>query len=136
MRTKLPRNAVPTIYSWVNHGANVFLNAYTTPINLQMTPRHKPTIITRQERNHTRHIIRAPKPPQRRLLLKLIQSLLTPSLLEPWSGIDDARVNRVHADRVLAQFLRSGQCDTAECEFAGTVGDEARHAAQAGNGAA
>jgi hypothetical protein len=111
-------------------------NAHTPPINLQMTARHKLTIITRQKRHHTRHIIRMPKPTQRRLLLQLLQLLLAPAILETRAAVDDGSVDGVYTDGVFAEFLSGGECDAAEREFGRRVGDEAGEADEAGDGGA
>lgn len=65
------------------------LHADTAPIDLQMPARHKLAVLTRQERNYTRHIIRTTKSAQRCLILQFAQILLAPALLEPWARIDD-----------------------------------------------
>jgi hypothetical protein len=45
-------------------------------------------------------------------------------------------VNGVYADGVFAEFLSGGECDAAEREFRGGVGDEAGEADEAGDGGA
>jgi hypothetical protein len=108
-------------------------DAYTTPINLQVTPSHELAVITRQKRHHIRHIIRMSEAAQRRLLFQLVQALLGPSFFETGAGVDDGGVDCVDADGEFAEFFGGSECDSAQGEFAGGVGDESGEATETGD---
>jgi hypothetical protein len=101
MLYKLRKNAIEPLS---NHQLGA-LDAHTASVNLQMATSHKFAVITGQEGHHVRNIIGMSESSQRRLILQLLQTLLTPSLLEARARVNDGSVDCVDANIELAELL-------------------------------